>query len=77
MSKAQTIDRLEYTRKRFVKQLGLEDAKHEEMHRKSQEVEHGLKVCPNCGSKALRHDSGCKSCLSCGWSACTVHKKLK
>lgn len=65
MSRAETIDRLEYTRRRFAKQLGLE-----EPQPKSQEVEHGLQICPNCGSRALRRDGGCESCLSCGWSAC-------
>ena len=70
MSKAQTIDRLEYTRRRFAKQLGLDEPQQEEMQRNSQQVEHGLEVCPNCGSKSLRLDGGCMSCLSCGWSAC-------
>ena len=38
---------------------------------KNEPEEHfGLQVCPNCGSKALRLDGGCMSCLSCGWSAC-------
>ena len=71
MSRAVTIDRLEYTRRRFSKQLGFdEEPPQEKMHRKSQEVEHGLEVCPYCGSRALRLDGGCMSCLSCGWSAC-------
>ena len=30
----------------------------------------GLQECPECGSKSLRLDGGCMSCLSCGWSAC-------
>ena len=70
MSKAQTIDRLEYTRRRFAKQLGLDEPQQEEMQRNSQQVEHGLGICPHCGSRALRRDGGCESCLSCGWSAC-------
>ena len=102
MSKAQTIDRLEYTRRRFAKQLGLDEPQHEtkktakqvaeelyeeliakprraewcvyddapvETH-EVQKVEHGLEICPNCGSRALKRDGGCESCLSCGWSAC-------
>ena len=35
-----------------------------------QDTNHGLQICPNCGSKALRLDGGCSSCLACGWSAC-------
>ena len=103
MSKAITIDRLEYTRRRFAKQLGLDEPQQkpqqelqktakqvaEELHEgliakprraewgvydepqcNSQQVEHGLGICPHCGSKALRRDGGCESCLSCGWSAC-------
>ena len=99
MSKAQTIDRLEYTRRRFAKQLGLDEPQHEtkktakqvaeELHeeliakprraewgvydepqRNSQQVEHGLGICPHCGSRALRRDGCCESCLSCSWSAC-------
>lgn len=99
MAFANSIDRLEYTRRRFAKQLGLDEPQqetkktakqvaeelHEELIAKprraewgvydepqcnSQQVEHGLEVCPHCGSKALRLDSGCMSCLSCGWSAC-------
>ncbi|MBQ4469272.1 MAG: hypothetical protein II917_03935 [Synergistaceae bacterium] len=66
MSKAQTIDRLEYTRRRFAKQLGLDEPQQKEMQRNSQQVEHGLDVCPHCGRKALRRDGGCESCLSCG-----------
>lgn len=65
MSKAHTIDRVEYTRRRFAKQLGLDETPQQQ-----QQEEHGLQVCPNCGSKALRLDGGCMSCLSCGWSAC-------
>ena len=30
----------------------------------------GLQECPHCGNKFLRMESGCASCLSCGWSAC-------
>ena len=61
MTKAKTLDRLELTRKKF--------SRNQQQHQEQQE-EHGLQVCPNCGSKALRLDSGCMSCLSCGWSAC-------
>ena len=67
MAFAKSIDRLEYTRRRFAKQLGLDDTPQESRQNESQ---HGLEVCPFCGSKALRLDSGCMSCLSCGWSAC-------
>ena len=58
MTKAKTLDRLELTRRKFSRT------------QQQQQEEHGLKVCPNCGSKALRLDGGCMSCLSCGWSAC-------
>ena len=72
MSKAQTIDRLEYTRRRFAKQLGLDEPQQEVQPQKHEahKVEHGLGICPHCGSRALRRDGGCESCLSCGWSAC-------
>ncbi|MFW6120741.1 MAG: hypothetical protein ACOC80_07545 [Petrotogales bacterium] len=26
-------------------------------------------ICPECGSKLIR-ESGCATCLICGWSAC-------
>lgn len=57
MSKAKTIDRLELTRRKFA-------------HHESKQEDDGLKECPMCGSQSLRLDGGCKSCLSCGWSAC-------
>ena len=68
MAFAKTIDRLEFTRRRFAKQLGLDEPPQKK--KESQESEHGLETCPHCGSKALRLDGGCMSCLSCGWSAC-------
>ena len=58
MTKAKTLDRLELTRRKFSRT------------QQQQQEEHGLQICPNCGSKALRLDGGCMSCLSCGWSAC-------
>ncbi len=27
--------------------------------------------CPDCG-RELRHEGGCKTCVSCGYSACSV-----
>ena len=68
MTFAKTIDRLEYTRRRFAKQLGLEEEVKEAPKNETQE--HELEVCPFCGSHSLRRDGGCMSCLSCGWSAC-------
>ena len=70
MSKAKPIDRLELTRKKFGAKMkqqehdyGLDDI--------PPDIDiHGLKECPVCGSKSLRLDGGCMSCLSCGWSAC-------
>ena len=70
MAFAKTIDHLEYTRRRFAKQLGLDETPRESQKYESHEVEPGLEICPHCGSKALRRDGGCESCLSCGWSAC-------
>ena len=64
MTKAKTIDRLALTRSKF-KHLN-----HEKQQPEQQDNNHGLQVCPNCGSKALRLDGGCMSCLSCQWSAC-------
>ncbi len=69
MAFANSIDRLEFTRRRFAKQLGLDEPQ-QQAKPQNHESEHGLEVCPHCGSKALRLDSGCMSCLSCGWSAC-------
>lgn len=62
-SKARTLDPLEQTLKRFP---------HLRKHKTEPEQnnDNGLKICPNCGSKSLRLDGGCSSCLACGWSAC-------
>ena len=70
MTKAKTLDRLELTRKKF----GMSQKEHVQQE---QQEEHGLKVCPNCGSKALRLDGGCMSCLSCGWSACHNSQEVR
>ena len=59
MPKAKTIDRLELTRKKFS-HLNHSHDPHSD----------GIKQCPHCGSKSLRLDGGCMSCLSCGWSSC-------
>jgi ribonucleoside-diphosphate reductase alpha chain len=29
-------------------------------------------ICPECGSSALKFESGCVSCPDCGWSKCTM-----
>ena len=69
MSKAKTIDRLELTRKKFAKQLGLDDAQHEAP--KNEHEEHfGVSTCPMCEQLTLIHEGGCSRCPSCGWSAC-------
>ena len=79
MPKAKTIDRLELTRQKFGGKLkasistGLEQSESftaSKSQRLEQENDSGLKVCPTCGSKSLKLDGGCMSCLSCGWSAC-------
>ena len=65
-SRARTLDPLEQTLKRFPHLR-----KHkQEQHNPEQNNDKGLKQCPHCGSKSLRLDGGCMSCLSCGWSAC-------
>ena len=29
-----------------------------------------FKICPECGAKALKTESGCDSCMACGYSKC-------
>ena len=70
MSKAQTIDRLELTRKKFAKQLGLDDAQHEAHQEAPKDEHYGLSTCPMCEQMTLVHEGGCSHCPSCGWSAC-------
>ena len=62
--KAKSIDRLEFTRKKFSKSTVISDSPPSDIDI------HNLKTCPMCGSLSLRLDGGCMSCLSCGWSAC-------
>lgn len=60
MPKAKTIDRLEYTKSRFLHEI------HEEeiiAHDRA-----GTEICPVCGAKLI-HEAGCVRCL-CGWSRC-------
>lgn len=65
MKKAKTIDRLEMTRRKFG-EGGIVDRT-----RPKDGINHSaLQECPHCGARTLRLDSGCMSCLSCGWSAC-------
>ena len=60
--KAQTIDRLALTRKKFgAKMYG---------DTPPQQHQQGYSTCPNCGDNTLIHEDGCKHCRSCGWSAC-------
>ncbi|MGB9674841.1 MAG: ribonucleoside-diphosphate reductase, adenosylcobalamin-dependent, partial [Nanopusillaceae archaeon] len=33
---------------------------------------HKVKKCPVCGSTRLKHESGCITCLDCGWSECII-----
>ena len=82
MPKAKTIDRIELTRRKFGGGHGVVDrTQPRDGINHSREVltaskstplndEAGLKECPECGSKSLRLDGGCMSCISCGWSAC-------
>jgi ribonucleoside-diphosphate reductase alpha chain len=30
------------------------------------------KKCPSCGNSFLKHEGGCVSCASCGWSECLI-----
>ena len=70
MSKAKTIDRLELTRKKFAKQLGLDDTSHETHQEVPKEEHFGVSTCPMCEQMTLIHEGGCSRCPSCGWSAC-------
>ena len=76
MTKAKTIDRLEWTRKRTKL---LETRGHEG----TQEQEHSAfdippdidihrlgNICPNCKQPTLIHQEGCVKCPSCLWTAC-------
>ena len=67
MGKAQTIDRLELTRRKFAKQLGLEDEAQEEKQQEAPKEEHyGVSTCPNCEQLTLIHEGGCDRCPNCG-----------
>jgi ribonucleoside-diphosphate reductase alpha chain len=37
-------------------------------------VNGGKEICPSCGHHDLKHENGCLTCPSCGWSACDVKK---
>ena len=81
--KAQPIDRLAWTRKKFGAKMygdkleppsigqqiidGLKEAIEAERANKHRE---GYSECPSCGQNTLIHEDGCKLCRSCGWSAC-------
>ena len=69
MSKAQTIDRLELTKKKFS---GIQNEGANEVHDQeaAKEEHYGLSTCPNCEQLTLIHEGGCSRCPSCGWSAC-------
>lgn len=32
----------------------------------------GKETCPECGSAALKHESGCVNCMDCQWSRCSM-----
>ena len=70
MEKAKTIDRLELTRKKFAKQLGLEETSHESQHEAPKNEHYGVSTCPYCEQLTLVHEGGCEHCTNCGWSAC-------
>ena len=75
MTKAKTIDRLEWTRKHSP----LLETHGEE---KTQETQQELgippdidthqtgDICPHCGNHTLIHTEGCEHCNYCGYDAC-------
>jgi ribonucleoside-diphosphate reductase alpha chain len=54
----------------IMKNLGLEEpAILKELNNKKR---NNFERCPSCGSTRLVYQSGCLTCLDCGWSACIV-----
>lgn len=75
MSRAKTIDRLEYTKSRTIVYPPapieiIESIEYDEeqgamiMHTKP-----GVEICLECGTEII-HESGCVRCQACGWSRC-------
>ena len=81
--KAQPIDRLAWTRKKFGAKMygdkleppsigqqiidGLKEAIEAERANKHRE---GYSTCPHCGLDTLRHEGSCTMCENCGYSKC-------
>ena len=81
MTKAKTIDRLEWTRKHSPlletrdKKRMPESEKQLEMARHEADIQceentHKGDICPNCHQPTLIHIEGCERCPNCGYDAC-------
>lgn len=78
MAKAKTIDRLELTRRNssYIRNRGnhgnpAEEIPAQEAPTNSEHTQHGDK-CPKCGEYTLHHVEGCDTCMSCGYSHCSI-----
>ena len=40
------------------------------INEESLELNSAFKICPNCSGKSLKNESGCDSCIDCGYSKC-------
>ena len=75
MTKAKTIDRLEWTRKHsplletYGKERVPEVARHEADIQGEENTRKG-DICPNCHQPTLIHIEGCERCPNCGYDAC-------
>ena len=75
MTKAKTIDRLEWTRKHsplletYGKERVPEVARHEADIQGKENTRKG-DICPNCKQPTLIHIEGCERCPNCGYDAC-------
>lgn len=69
MSKCRIIDRLAYT-KGEIRFVGNKDAQKTDI---PEEAHHG-NLCPKCGQHTLHFMEGCKTCIACGWTACSVDR---
>lgn len=69
--KAQSIDRLALTRKKFGAKMYGDTQSPQEQQEQQEQHREGYSICPNCGQETLIHQNGCMNCPSCGWSACS------
>ena len=72
MAKAKTIDRLALTRRNssYIRNRDKIPAPVPAPEEKQPE-QHGDK-CPKCGEYTLHHVEGCDTCMSCGYSHCSI-----